>query len=369
MNLFAKYQSVKQAVELAADEATSCHKLLEAILNQVVYESMRRYQQKISVGVEDSASDLLNTFKQKLAESIFETANQWRQVTQDYKPLLYPRGCRFCHARGNDTILVIEQDPQMRTLLFDRGMLGEGFTSVGGEERVRLSLPYSVFLLHFRNTTFLGLYCGWRTRPLGSLDDTLSKPLLPNIHDNLNVCMAGHSSGTIVAQTEDILTRFWNSRFSNDLSVQWWAKWRIDPRLATAKLWQENSERDQLFVLGLRYPGERTLQHILDVLTTGSESPDESSFRHHLSEEIDKCVANLFSKISAYFQRTKFERHYPKDIKDSLKNAIELAIKDLSSIIFALNVEVRDLAKYAKAEPMAHRPQSSYWRDYDGDVS
>lgn len=363
-DLFYKYQSLKQAAELATNEVESCETLLESILDQVVLETIKKYQQKLSVGVQDSVTDLLDSFKLKVTQTIFDVSDSWQQANQGQQPILYPRGCRFCYSQGNNTVVVIEQEPQVRSLLFDGGMAGEHYVLGENEQRLRLSLPYSVFILHFRNSAFLNLYCGWRTRPLTGLNDTLTRPVLPNIHDNLNVCMRGHAIGSIVEQTDQLLTRFWNSRFNNDLSTMWWGKGRIDRRLETAT-WQDLTESDPMFILDVRLPEDRSLQRTLDLITAAMETVDYSAFRHRLSDQINTCVEDMFSSISRYFHRTKFEKHYPKEIKASLQKAIQVSIKDLVEVIFALEVELRELSGQVKAEPLACQPKSRFWRKYE----
>jgi len=356
-----RHQHLKEAARLAAVELQTNNELVDAILSQVIIEAMKRYQQKVNVGVQDSVSDLLDTFKQKVTESVFTTSDAWTAVS-GLDPFLYPKGCRFCYTRGKSTIVVIEEDPKVRSLSFERHMVGESSSSIRGSERQRvsLSLPYVVFLVFFKEGRFSSLYSGWRTRPLSGLDDLLHKPLLPNIHDNLAVCLGStNTEGDVAAVSQKVITNFWNSRFNGDLSDVWWDKGLASDHLSSALTWAEATEENPMFILDIDLPkiiGSRTVQYLLDLLCKSEENPDESGFRHQLSETIDQCVETLFLKIMRYFKKTKFDRHYPKDIGESLGRAAQNAVGELSDVVSVLKVEVDKLTE----ELQRKKAQKSY---------
>jgi hypothetical protein len=122
-----------------------------------------------------------------------------------------------------------------------------------------------------------------------------------------------------------------------------------------------------MFILSVRITGERTLQHMLDVLTTTAETVNESSFRHQLSEEIDGCVTALFNRVTRYFRKTKFEKHYPKEVKDSLREAVRASIQDLVNVVFALEVELRDLSKEIKGPGSVPPVSASFATSWEED--
>lgn len=363
-----RHQYIKEAVSLVAVELQTNNELVDAILSQVIIEAMKRYQQKINVGVQDSVSDLLDTFKQKITESVFSTADTWQEAS-GRDPILYPKGCRFCYVRGDSTIVVIEEDPKVRSLSFEGNMLGiDSLIQGSGQQRVGLSLPYVVFLVLFRNGIFISLYSGWRTRPLTGLDDLLYKPLLPNIHNNMQVCLGlVNVEGDVSAVSQSVITNFWNSRFNSDLSDTWWDKGIVSSHLRSATTWEEKTEENPMFILDLdlsKVIGSRTVQYLLDLLCKSEESPDESGFRHRISEDIDKCVDALFHKIMRYFKKTKFDRHYPKDIVESLGRAAQEAFGELSDVVSVLEREVDKLSYELQEESQEIVNKSISWKNY-----
>jgi len=343
-------QSLKEAAQLSLEEIEGFDELSERVLTQVVLASIRTYQQKVAVGIEDSASDLLDTFKKNVTKQIFDTAAGWRAVQRDN--FLYPRGCRFCFQKGNNTIVVIEQDPQVRTLSFMAGMQDDDQDldrSSPHSERASLSLPYGVFVFRFNSDTFLDVRYYWRTAPLKNLADTVHCCVLPNIHVGGRVCLGDVISGQTISDIcENVIGQFWSSQFNMDLADEWWGKGRLAPAIATGRAWQECTITNPLFILQVPFRIHKTLKEVIDQVADGEEA-SESAFRHKVSTDIDSCVGQLFHKISSYLNKTKFEKHSPKDIKESLRHHLRTSVFELIDIVVSLNHEINKLA--VESEP------------------
>lgn len=333
-----KFQSLKEAAQLSLEETKDFDKLADSLLTEVVLETIRSYQQKLAVGIEDSASDLLDNFKKKVVNHIFECASGW-QTTQD-ESFLFPRGCRFCFRRNKTTVLVIEQEPQVRTLKFATGMQEENMVVTFSEtENVALSLPYTIFVFTFQSGQ-MNVRCFWRTAPLRSLDDFVCAAVLPNIHVGGLVCQESLFRSSISESAEKFISDFWNSKFNADLSTAWDSKGTISDKLRTGRIWAENSINDPLFILGVSLKIHKSLKEVIDFMVLGSEQPRESVFRHKIEKEIDSCVDSLFHKITSYMKKTKFEKHSPKNIKELVQKQFQTAVCDLVDIIMVLNNEI-----------------------------
>jgi hypothetical protein len=364
MSLYQRYQDLQSATDLACQEAQNWDTLAEAVLSDVVLETIKRYQQKLNVGVADSVADLLDTFKQKVSTAIFEMDNEWRAASKT-ELLLYPRGCRFCYNRGHNTIIVIEQDPQVRSLSMPSEMLGEEESRGGYDTRVALALPYSIFFFHFREGRFSHLYLGWRNRTLSSLNDEICRPVLPNLHDNLEVCLGRGNilTGSIDNQVRSVLHGFWGSQFNSDLSSHWWNKGNLDQRIRSANSWHDLSLEDPMFILSVPFRRYKTVQEMVDFIAA-EETVDESEFRHRLGEQIDQHVEGLFNKIMRYFKKTKFERHAPKDIKQEIGKHVGEVAQELVEVIHALHLEIDSLKEEVRCEPPDTEPKSEFWSEY-----
>gem|GEM_PF-5985068 len=348
-----RHDSLKEATRLAAESA-GFEGVVDDILTKVVHESIKRYQQKINVGVEDSVSDLIDFFKQKVTEEIFDSASSWKLANKEKEPIIFPRGCRYAYTRGKSTIFVIEESPKIRTITFEHG------------ERYSLAMPYVIFMSHFNEGRFSGLYCGWANSSLETLNDLIYRPLLPNIHNHLLVCRGGHSPevvGSFSKSTELAITEFWSSRFNDDLADRWNERKEVSHLLDPAERWVLESEEDMMFMLRLEFGVGKTIQSHIDLLTTNEEEPDESEFRHLLSERIDACTNTLFRKILRYFKKTKFEKHSPKDVTESLKDAIIESTGDFTDVIRSLNGEIDNLS-VANERKHSFVKAGNFWTDY-----
>lgn len=357
-------EALKEAAKLSLNEIESFDQLSERILTQVVLSSIRTYQQKVAVGIEDSASDLLDTFKSNITKQIFDTAAGWRAVQRDN--FLYPRGCRFCFQKGENTIVVIEQDPQVRTLSFMAGMQDDdqdlGHLDRERSERVTLSIPYTLFVFSFRGDRFLDVRCYWRTAPLKNINDFVHCCLLPNIHVGGRVCLGSVSSitGDIADICESLITQFWTSQFNLDLADEWWGKARLAPIVSTGRAWQEMSRTNPLLILNIPFRVFKPLKEVIEQAATGEE-PSESSFRHKVSTDIDSCVQQLFHKITAYLKKTKFDKHSPKDIKDSLRDHLRTSVFELIDVVMSLNHEVNKLTVESEADTRPIKQAGILW--------
>jgi hypothetical protein len=194
-------------------------------------------------------------------------------------------------------------------------------------------------------------------------------PLLPNIRDEMSVCV-GYDlrvTGTgIVEKSDSILSHFWNSQFNKDLSNRWWLKDQIDERLKTGREWSRASLENPTFILNLNYNYTKSAEDILNLLTMHEIEPDETSLRHKLSETIDSSVASLFSKIMRYFKKTKFDKHHPKEITDMLIKIIKNANSEFQDLVFSIQHEIEVLAADIEAgrQKKVVEARGPLWADY-----
>lgn len=365
--LIQQHESLKEATAIALQEAETFSGLASDVLTNVVIETIRKYQQKLNVGIADSVSDLLDTFKKNVSRSIFDTASGWRITNRDN--FLFPQGCRFCFSSADNTIVVIEQPAQIRALLLDNRLFGDSYldTNDCGGAWTSLSLPYVVFVLHFKNNEFRNLYCGWRTSPLSALTDSLSRPVLPNIRECLSVCIGKSSvQGECISQiSESVIGNFWNSMFNNDISDYWWSKRNIDSRLRLGT-WKALSEVDPTFILNVKFPEtDRSIKSVIDLITKHDVEPDETVMRHELSEVIDKTSELLFSKIMNYIRNTKFDKYYPKDVSEALMKSMKEASSEFADIVFALRDEIESMKNEIENQKSATcEPCGRLWSNY-----
>jgi len=322
----------------AVAESQITPKISEEILTKIVIECLKSYQKKINVGVQDSFTDLLDLFKQTISEIIFDHAATWKVTTQR-DAILFPTNCRFLYTKGTRTVVIVEEKPQTRSLLLKASI------TTSDTRRFSLALPYTVFVALFIKNKFTNLYAGWRTSPLTTLEDMLYRPLLPNIHQNLLVCTGAvnFEEDEIGQKTQEIISHFWNSEFNHDLSNMWKDKQNFHPNLSTAESWEHFSKIDSSFILNTNLNSGSSVIHIINNCVGHEFELDETQLCHNLTNKIDECVADLFKRVMNYFQKSKFEKHYPKDVQEELKAALQFVCREYTSSIQALQEGLDEL--------------------------
>jgi hypothetical protein len=364
-----RHQHLKDASNSIIREFEDMSGLSADILTKVVIETIDKYQQKINVGIQDSVSDLLDNFKIKITNAIIESSLKWRIANRDYA--LFPRGCRFAYSKGNQTVFILEQEPQIRSLLFKKSLIQPDSSNPNGSERVALALPYVIFIVHLSGGKFSNLYSGWRNSPLCSIKDFICRPILPNIYDNLAVCTGVLNLSPDISEPNrlcsEIVNNFWNTQFNGDLAQHWDTRAKIDPRLKSVRVWEQESKKDSSFILGVKQKEEKSINHFIDLLTRHENEPDETQLRHSLTESIDSCVNHLFYKILRYFKNTKFEKHHPKEIKEILVKIMTKAGSEFADMVFAIQKEIEKLEKDVNQtlDHVKFEKRGSFWSDYN----
>lgn len=383
MNLQEKYGLLKSAVTSNLNLLReNKDKISQDILSRLVIDTLKRFQEKVNTGAEDSVADLLDTFKKKVLNEVFDLSQNWLVSTKRER-ILFPQNCRFLYTVGCSTIAVIEEAPSIRTLTLDNALLADertGATRV--TSRHALALPYTVFLLHFINDHYTGsgynrlanLYVTWRNAPLQTLDDALYTPVLPNLHQGCSACMGNNffPEGENIAQiVNHTISAYWTSSFNTDLSQFWWDKGEVDPRFNTVRSWKEATEDNPLFVLEpsyrLAFP---SVEDLLNQCVQAQDEVDETTvLRERLSQSVERCTEQMFEKIMRYYRRTKFERYYPKDITQNLGDSISTISDELIALVISMEMELNALAEevHRNQKDITHfgwTAKGNYWKPY-----
>jgi hypothetical protein len=193
--------------------------------------------------------------------------------------LILPDGVKFFYSGRQSAIAVVEQKPQVRTLIFDRSQNSPTHINEGDRVR-RLALPYTVFVVnwavHGGAYTFSNLFVTYRTKPLGSLTDVLCWPNLPNLGGELDhgpmlplVCMGKFDcpAGSILEQLGAIIRHYWSSPYNDDLSKYYWDAANQFKEVSSLDAWEKATAKDSLFPLKVKWKAFKSIgDFIADIL-------------------------------------------------------------------------------------------------------
>ncbi|MCK5607227.1 hypothetical protein KAR91_35415, partial [Candidatus Pacearchaeota archaeon] len=206
---------------------------------------------------------------------------------------LLPVNCRLVQKFDDgNTVFLIEEQPQIRTILYDRtlepeveklkaqgryessGYTHNQYSNSNMPHRLTLAFPYMVyFVMLNRKLSLNTLMVFFRTHPITGLSDYLLKANFMNISTSQKVCLGG------VAETETlnyshgvakVLDAFWVNEFNNDYVTNY-QKYSNETELDYLT-WQHLSNIDPMFIYGSKWmPYEKTVGQVLSLLGDGRE--------------------------------------------------------------------------------------------------
>ncbi|HUB82742.1 MAG TPA: hypothetical protein VMB03_28285 [Bryobacteraceae bacterium] len=228
-----------------------------------------------------------------------------------------PDGVRFIRSRGDGTVLVVEEKPQLRTLQWlDEASpvpYGDGATY----RTVRLAFPFLVIAIALRGGALTGVQqCFYRTAPLETLEDEL---LLPNLY-NVSVNAYDQKCWLCLANLKTDLSRMsWNQKVAAIRAHIWGGGWNrssevhegksywsamqgVDPRVASLAAWQAASRSNPLFPLEVAWkPSGLKLGETVNAMLAKVAPPQPAPSAASLVQALRPARANSKRKLLGLF--------------------------------------------------------------------
>jgi len=181
---------------------------------------------------------------------------------------ILPANCRYIKEyQEGSQLFVIEEPPQLRTVLFDelitneierfklsgqiKDFMLEKFIEVNKTPpyKVRLAFPYLIYFIDIENNYLRSFNIFYRLHPLTSKKDYLLATNLPNVSLDGKVCMGDYQKG-LKNPTElcsELISRFWGNTFNRDIlsSVN---SYENVPELSSFLIWRYYSLKDPMFI-------------------------------------------------------------------------------------------------------------------------
>jgi hypothetical protein len=213
--MFNKAEITEQIRKIIEKRDCTSHgiKVLSASTTNV----LERIHQNVVAQLQEDTAPIIQDFIVKLTGTLLSATSEFADKNHAVDLPVFPNGTRYIHRDGNNLDVVIEQPAQSRTV---------HLTVFNNGNPIRLSFPYTVFVMNFRNgrcnLDTVRVFC--RARSLSNINDELAIMPLPNIrndsgklcfgssHINLNECK------DINEQCNRIIDTFWQSAFNADLS-------------------------------------------------------------------------------------------------------------------------------------------------------
>lgn len=250
------------------------------VLKRSVDEVLKRIRQNMDAQIKEDSSPIIEDFCKNIGNKLLNISQKWVNVANE--SVVFPENTRYIHRDGNSTTIVIEQQPQVRTIQIDLNR---------GSRTYNLAFPYCQFIIPFVDNKLAGVvYMGMSKKPLSDLDAMIYNPPMPNI-ENHKICMGDFQfpkTGSMTEKVNAIIGGFWQSTFNNNhmAAVQ---KFLTD-NVLTFESWQERSKLNSSFILNkeIVFSAGRTVRGLLQASDSGSVA-----LINNMRNEINTAIGSI----------------------------------------------------------------------------
>lgn len=270
-------------------------------------------------------TDIENHNQPVVVEGLMKTEELFNHLPKfmGYQTEILPTKCKFFkNLEDGSKILVLEDEPKIRTISFDYEPEADlEFLKIAGKYelyglqkfkrsrpfKLSLSFPYIVYVLELsKNNEYHGLHVFFRLSPITSLDDYLLIPNLPNINDHFQVCLGFEKDydnlKSLSDSAEEIISAFWFNNFNEDYPTNHHLYQGV-PELSDYFTWAYNTKIDPHFIFSLKwllcdkYP---TLNHVIEDIKVNEKRipPTVDIIKRIMKNSIEQTGGNTLDRIT-----------------------------------------------------------------------
>ena len=212
------------------------------VMKKATENVLERVKKNIDAQIQEDSSPVVEEFVKNTANTMSAMTQQWVDgVSNDL--VVFPEGTRYIWRDGQMTTIIVEQQPQVRHISYNKKIF-------------LLAMPYVQFIIPFKNHVPTGkLMVGCTKKPLTDLDQPLLQLPLTNINSHV-VCMGEMrfpNSGHMTDMVGDIIGKFWQSDFNHNHNAQnedFTREMGWNTAYDGAETWQEKTKQDPMFIIG-----------------------------------------------------------------------------------------------------------------------
>lgn len=296
--------------------------LAAKLLQGVVDKSLRQFRTDLGKLGSEEIGLLVKDFKSNLLQETRARLSSFRRRLEDLDVeeggFVVPNGTRLFAKRGNTSVFVIEQFPQIRNIRASRSISGNR-----RKEMFAVAFPYVVFVIVMRDNVYGGMHVFYRSKPLESMDDPVFRTNLPNISSDGDVCdrFGGHRKDGLVARVEEVISHFWNSMFNSDRDDGYELYQQRERLLADFETWEAQSKKNPLFFLQVELCHPTRLRQVLRrILESASTNPAdlESEITAELEQAFSITEDELRESLIRLFGQIEVKQRYPRQISEAV---------------------------------------------------
>lgn len=316
------------------------------LLQNVSDATLQRFQQDMVAHIGEAVRTHMDEFRQQATSFLrLKAGSMDLFVPSD---AAFPDGTKFCFSKGKTTLFVVEERPQLRTLMFSRSFLrGEG-ASCEGDTSVQLAFPYVIFVVKLIEGRFSYLYVYFSKQPIRSMTDPMCYLTLPNTYSDGQVCIGSfdpHTS-TCADCVRAVISYFWQSRFTDDLTGTY--KRGCKP-FEDIHDWQTRSKQPGFALVADWQQSNQCLQQIVEMLLSTSEDQALVTAEQAVRQSLDRAIQSLDNALEHACSTIVVSKRYPKRIAKELAthlqslgtNVLACMVAHLDATVATTNGKVR----------------------------
>ena len=305
-------RTISQAV------ATNSARNLQEHMKATIERTYSKMSQEFLGNIGDETDKFLVDLKENLCDKVWDSMQQIIS-TREESPIVLPEGTKMGYSKGNRTVIVIENKPQIRSVTFTDTLLTAAEKTHAertptGNYRFGLAFPYVYFFIVFDNNSYRFHEVYFRNKALTSAREHVYQAPLPNVwrgnRREKAMCMGEGfdptQEGTLARQSEHVVSEFWQRSFNEHLGNGG----KIDKRIRNYVEWQQRTEEDPLFILKMKWGKGTTALNCINRMLKGRSMK-------HPADALDKGTGT----------RRLLEQGTQNVIK-SIKDGIDLAKKN-----------------------------------------
>jgi hypothetical protein len=321
---------------------------LHSSIKELIEQKFNRVSQEFVGNLTDEADTVIRELNIDLCEKIWDSFQGYKELSKE-SPYIFPDGTKIAYTKGNRTVVVIEQKPQVRTVTFDGELLtrsqsqqAQSVTESG--YRYTLSFPYVYFVIVFDKSKYTCHEMYFRNKPLSSVREHIYLAPLPNVFRNTEstsraVCMGGDFKNavkeelTIARQCEMVIADFWLRAFNNDLGDG--EPENVDRRIRNYAVWQQNTASDPMFILSVNWTKGKTIKGVVEAMLDGrNQNHKLDPVDKVIRDQLEAGVRKLTERIKMEIQNAKTKGLQGADIDHHAATILEDVVKGHAKRVF-----------------------------------
>ena len=320
-----------------SDSENAAFKTVASWLGKQVCERYDKLGKNLRGDIVAETQDLNSKTIRELNRMVWAALQQYREDSQGGYSI-HPKGTRIAYSEGNRTVVLIEQEPCVRRVLFTKESgqkKGSMPNTAKGRHQYNIAFPYIYYFFIADNGNVGNMSIYFAKKPITSNKDLLYILPFPNVEGSdrySRICMgsgAWHNGGSMDDQCRQLIDLFWRQSFGSHGEYR--AHLTGDERLKSLAAWEKASKEDPTFPLSISW---RNGHSVNDIITAAMGKRSKTTVDHGQSDVqklLDKHNKELDDLLKAITSKVK-KKDKPEVVALEVERNAKGTVKDVLTV-------------------------------------